>query len=258
MSGFLFEQIVFGPIRSRRLGISLGVNLLPLNRKVCTYNCVYCECGWTLASNQQNILPDSNTVKLALETRLKALAEKNAIISSITFAGNGEPTLHPEFGNIIDSTIEIRNALYPEAKITVLSNGTQLERPEVASALRKVDQNILKLDAGSEHTYQILNQPGINFTLEHLVRLLKQFSGNLIIQSMFVRGAYNGASYDNTTDDEVQQWLQHLQYIRPQKVLIYPIARETPAGDSQKISFEILEQIARKVEACGINAEVYY
>lgn len=258
MGGFLFEQIVFGPIRSRRLGISLGVNLLPLDKKLCTYNCLYCECGWTLSANENNKLPDKESVALALEMRLQALKDKNAMIDSITFAGNGEPTLHPEFGHIIDSTIEIRNRFYPKAKITVLSNGTQAGNPAIATALKKVDQNILKLDAGYNETFQKLNQPANHLHINHLLNLLEQFQHNLIIQSLFVKGYHNGTYYDNTTEAEVQEWIGHLKRLNPRKVMIYPIARETPSGEVKKISLQVLEQIAQKVEEQGIEAEVFF
>jgi wyosine [tRNA(Phe)-imidazoG37] synthetase (radical SAM superfamily) len=259
MSGFLFEQIIFGPIRSRRLGISLGVNLLPLNIKHCSFNCLYCECGWTGPSSEECLTwPSRKEIMEKLQEKLQSMASKKAMLSTITFAGNGEPTLHPEFPGIIDDTISLRDSLYPAARISVLSNASTAGDAGIAAALRKVEMNILKLDAGTEETFRMINNPHVPISLKQVLRNLEQFRGQMIIQALFVRGTINGLPFDNTSDTEVEEWLGHIERLRPASVMIYPIARATPTEDVQKVEPEKLAEIARKVEALGIPAEVYH
>ncbi len=256
--GFLFEQIIFGPIKSRRLGISLGVNLLPLNSKHCSFNCLYCECGWTKPEKEAcTVYPTREEIREALEKKLEAMKVRKAMLDTITFAGNGEPTLHSDFDGIIDDTIALRDKYYPSARIAVLSNGSMAGKEEVAEALKKVDQNILKLDAGTDETFQKINNPRIRISLDEILKNLEKFKGNLIIQALFVRGTYKGVDFDNTTDKEVNAWLQHLKKLQPSLVMIYPIARATPAEGVQKVPMETLEEIAEKVEALGVKTEVY-
>ncbi|HOW21867.1 MAG: radical SAM protein [Bacteroidales bacterium] len=255
MSTFLFDSIVFGPVRSRRLGASLGMNLLPPDRKVCSFNCVYCECGWT-DSIDSDMLPSRGQVQAALEYKLKKMISGGEGLDVITFAGNGEPTLHPDFSGIIDDTIELRNTYFPNADIAVLSNATMLHRPDVVAALKRVDKNILKLDSAFEATINALNQPLIRFDLKNLVDRLMAFEGKLIIQSLFVRGSINGIPVDNTTPAEISAWLKLVDQIRPSEVMIYTIARDTPANDLKKLSEEELNGIAQKVEMLGIATQV--
>ncbi len=258
MSGFLFEQIIFGPIRSRRLGVSLGVNLLPLNAKICSFNCLYCECGLTTEDDKNhNRFPKREEVKSELEEKLIQFNKRNAYIDNITFAGNGEPTLNPDFSDIIDDTIELRNRYMPDCKISVLCNSSMTGEEKVFKALLKVDKNILKLDAGREETFRIINNPRTSITLQEIVENLKNFRGKLIIQSLFVKGNYNGEYFDNTTEDELNAWLKHIKAIKPEAVMIYSIARETPVESVEKISPEKLFEIAQKVEAIGVETEVY-
>jgi len=257
MSTFLFNEIIFGPVSSRRLGVSLGVNLLPTDYKFCTFNCVYCECGWTLKTEKKIQLPSREEVKTELEKVLQDYSEKGKEINSITFAGNGEPTIHPDFALIIDDTIELRNLWMPEANISVLSNASQLNKTKVTDALKKIDQNILKLDAGTEKTYRLINQAQDHIKFDHIIDYLKSFDGNLIIQTLFIRGEYNGESFDNTTDIEVNTWLQLLKEIQPQSVMLYPIERDTPTQGLKKVDQKTLNEIAKKVEALGINTDVY-
>ncbi|HSV77003.1 MAG TPA: radical SAM protein [Bacteroidales bacterium] len=257
MSGFLFEQIIFGPIRSRRLGISLGVNLLPLNKKLCSYNCRYCECGLTLPKTDPLVFPDKQLVISALEDKMKALKLKNAMIDSITFAGNGEPTLHSDFGEIIDQTLLLRNKYFPDAKISVLSNATKADKPSVEAALRKVDLNILKLDAGTEEMFQKINLPKSGFTLEGILNNLERFKGEMIIQALFVKGEADGVWFDNTTDQEVEAWIGHIKRLRPRQVMIYPISRETPTNHILYVDAATLNRIAAQVENLGIEARVF-
>lgn len=258
MNGFLFEQVIFGPIKSRRLGISLGVNLLPLNKKHCTFNCLYCECGWTLPSKDACVsYPQRSEVQQQLETKLQAMKQKRSMLDTITFAGNGEPTIHPQFAEIIDDTIELRNKYFPHAKISVLSNASMAGDSAVAEALFKTEQNILKLDAGTQECFQKINNPKLNITLEQVLENLKKFSGQMIIQTLFVKGEFKGTWLDNTTDEEISAWLKHIEMLQPRLVMIYPIARATPAEGLEKVSQEKLMEIAHKVEALGIETEVF-
>ena len=258
MAGFLFHDIIFGPVRSRRLGLSLGINLLPIHVKHCSFNCIYCECGWSpVEVSAETEFPDKSLVRSFLEQRLKELVKEDYLPDSLTFAGNGEPTLHPKFEQVIDDTLFLRNQYAPNAKVSVLSNASRISNPNVFSALKKVDNNILKLDAGSEHIFQLMNNPVDPVNLSTLVENLQKFNGELIIQSMFLRGYFKNQPVDNTTESEVEAWLVHLEAIKPKQVMIYPIARETPVHDLEKIGRNELEIIADRVRALGIEANVY-
>jgi len=257
MGTFLFSEIIFGPIKSRRLGVSLGINLLPTDYKFCTFNCVYCECGWTLKADKKIKLPSREEVKNELEKVLKQYAENAKEINSITFAGNGEPTIHPQFAEVIDDTIELREKWMPQAQISVLSNASQLNKQKVTDALKKIDRNILKLDAGTEETYQRINQAQGHLKFDKIVDYLKSFDGKLIIQTLFLKGEHDGQHFDNTTPKEVNAWLKLLKEIKPQSVMLYPIDRDTPAKNLQKIDKNKLDQIASMVEQLGIKTDVY-
>ncbi|MCB2222334.1 MAG: radical SAM protein [Bacteroidetes bacterium] len=254
----LFDEIVFGPVKSRRFGVSLGMNLLPLHYKYCTFNCVYCECGWTFQSTSKKIqLPDRKQVFKALEARLRNMTEKEIQPDNITFAGNGEPTVHPDFHEIINDTLKLRDQFFPGTDITVLSNASQIHKKKVFDALNKIENNVLKLDSAFEETFQKINQPAPGLQLKSIVENLKKFDGNQIIQTLFIRGTYQGQIIDNTTDKEIEAWLSVLQDIRPKYVMIYPIERETPIDTLEKITKAELEHIARKVEKIGISIKVY-
>ena len=244
MSTILFDEIVFGPVHSRRLGVSLGMNLLPVDGKVCSFDCIYCECGYNVDHRAHKGLPTREEVYEALEKRLAAMHEKGERLDVITFAGNGEPTLHPQFAAIIDDTMALRNIYYPDAKVSVLSNATRIDRPDVFDALNKVDNNILKLDS--------------SFSVEKLIEGLCRFKGNLIVQTLFLQGEHNGKIIDNTTEKELLPWLEALRRIAPQEVMIYTIDRETPEKALRKAAPEKLDEIARRVEAMGIKAQVSY
>jgi wyosine [tRNA(Phe)-imidazoG37] synthetase (radical SAM superfamily) len=258
MGTFLFDKIIFGPIKSRRLGVSLGINLLPGRKKVCNFNCIYCECGWTPSpENEGGYLPRHEEVYEALESKLQEMNLRNQQPDVITFAGNGEPTLHPDFSKIINDSIKLRNHFSPKAKIAVLSNSTSINNPSVKDALLKVDMNILKLDSAFDLTVKIHNQPRVNIKVDDLIENLKKFNGKLIIQTLFLRGMNNGNIIDNTTSEEINAWLEALRQIRPSEVMIYTISRDTPEGGLlKKVPVEELRQIASRVEKLGIQTQV--
>jgi len=257
MTTKLFESVIFGPINSRRLGVSLGINLLPVDSKLCNFDCIYCECGWTdLRSLKKVKFHIREEVASQLKEALMDLKIKKVKLDSITFAGNGEPTMHPQFNLIIDDVINLRNEYFPSCKISVLSNGLMLGNGKVVNALKKIENPILKLDAGTERTFQLIDQPINNRTLDWLVNQLKKFNGDLIIQTLFLRGKHNNELIDNTTDNEIEMWLEKLKIIKPKKVMIYTIDRATPAKHLEKIKVEKLEEIAKKVELIGMEAMV--
>lgn len=253
----LFEDVIFGPVRSRRLGLSLGVNLLPMHAKLCSFDCIYCECGWNNERRGEMRFNTREEVRTRLEEVLKKMVGEQTPPDVITFAGNGEPTLHPDFEQIIDDTIALRDALCPSAKISVLSNATQLHREEVCRALRRIDNNILKLDSAFDRTAQHINKPrSAAYTVAKTVEQLKQFSGQMILQTMFLRGEYNGKRIDNTTPEEVEAWLRLVAEIQPRQVMIYSLDRDTPCQTLEKVSKEDLQQIADQVVALGIECSV--
>lgn len=258
MPTFLFDSIVFGPVRSRRLGVSLGINLLPVNRKVCSFNCIYCECGWTTgAGTESPALPSRQAVYEALRIKLSEMKEQGKAPDVITYAGNGEPTLHPDFAAIIDDSVALRNEYFPKARISVLSNGSTLHRRSVREALKRVDMNILKLDSVIPSTVKRLNQPRRAVDLARFEKYVRDFEGRFIIQTLFVRGECNGETVDNTTPEETDAWLEVIGRLRPQSVMIYTIDRDTPLGNSlKKVPAAELEAVAGRVKAMGIATSV--
>lgn len=258
MATFLFDEIIFGPVRSRRLGVSLGINLLPTKRKICNFNCIYCECGWTRDIEKAvSHLPGREEVYNALDSKLSELIKKNIIPDVITYAGNGEPTLHPDFPGIIDDSIILRDKYFKKTRIAVLSNATTISNPLIKNALLKVDQNILKLDSAFDSTIKIHNQPRVNVNVEELINNLIGFDGKLIIQTLFLRGIHNGKVVDNTTRVEIREWLKALERIKPSEVMIYTISRDTPEGARlKKVPLNELKEIAALVESIGIRTQV--
>ena len=248
MATFLFDNIIFGPIKSRRLGNSLGINLLPLNNKFCSFNCIYCECGWTNTFIiDSNKLVSADQVAKMLENKLKSIIEANGSIDTITFAGNGEPTLHPEFSKIIDNTIISRNKYFPLAKISVLTNSSMLKKADVNSSLMKIDNALLKLDAGNEIMFNKINGPKGNLNFNQICTDIINFKGRKIIQTMFLKGEIDGQIIDNTTEEEINSWIELLKKINPDEIMIYPVDRDTPASNLIKISKEELDKIAEKI-----------
>jgi len=258
MATFLFDRIIFGPVKSRRLGVSLGINLLPRGKKVCNFNCIYCECGWSPSVDKEGgYLPLREEVSENLESRLQEMKIKGEKPDVITFAGNGEPTLHPDFTSIIDDSIQIRNRYFPSAKIAVLSNSTTISSPAIRESLMKIEMNILKLDSAFDSTIQVHNQPRVKVSAGEVIENLLKFGGKLIIQTLFLRGKFNGKMIDNTTREEINAWLKALERIKPSEVMIYTISRDTPEGGLlRKVPEEELRHIASRVENLGITARV--
>lgn len=253
----LFDNIVFGPVNSRRLGISLGINLLPVNCKFCNFNCIYCECG--LSENTEKtskLLPSCSSVNEALALKLKQMKDEDKKLDAITFAGNGEPTIHPEFSCVIDNTIELRDKYFPGAAITVLSNATMLHKESVINALKKIEKCYLKIDSAIENTLRKMNRPAPNFSLEKVVDNLEKFNGGFILQTMFTRGKVDDEMVDNTTEPELNAWLKIIEAVKPKLVSIYTIQRIPPYKSLELISGEELEKIADKVRAIGVHVEV--
>ena len=252
----LFNQLIFGPIHSRRLGLSLGVNLLPVDAKICTFNCIYCECGYNTTLNDSPI-PSREQVYEALETKLKEMKSVGQIPDVITFAGNGEPTLHVEFEKIIEDTIRLRDTYCPTAKVSVLSNSTRINKPNIFNALNKVDNNILKFDSAIDKTMKLMNCPvGKHINVEWLIEQLKKFEGHLTIQTMFLRGEFKGEKFDNTTEPEVEAWLNAMAEIHPQEIMMYSLDREAPTKTLQKVSVAEMEVIASKARKRGFDVSV--
>ena len=254
---FLVEPLIFGPIKSRRLGKSLGINLLPEFGKICSFDCIYCECGWNPQGNKNSGIPNKEIFEQSLERRLQELKGTADEPDSITFSGNGEPTLNPDFVEIIDITLKLRDLYIPNAKISVLTNGTMLHKKDIFNAISKVDNNIIKIDGGTYETIKSINQPNVNFDLEKYINILQEYKGNLIIQTCFLRGEHNGVKIDNTTEKEISLWIEHIKKINPRKTMIYAIDRETPEKNLEKISQKELETIAERLRQLGFVVECF-
>lgn len=258
MQTVLFHDTIFGPIQSRRLGTSLGINLSPSDGKTCSFDCLYCEAGYNAQGPGKSGIPSRKRVMDLLNDTLAEMWVREKPLDVITFSGNGEPTLHPDFPGIIDDTIILRDYYFPEAKVSVLTNSTMIHKPEVAEALKKADNNILKLDSAVESTMRMLDRPGPkDFTVEKVIERLKQFEGTGIIQTMFTRGSHNGETFDNTTPAEVDALIEAYRRIKPREVMVYSIDRQTPEHSLQKITREELQAIAESItSATGIPVQV--
>ncbi len=254
----LFHSTVFGPIHSRRLGVSLGINLLPDDGKVCTFNCIYCEAGYNEQGSGTTGLPSRRRVYEDLESKLQQMRDAGEALDVITFSGNGEPTLHPEFPGIVEDVAALRNIYYPSARLSVLTNSTRIVDPEVAQALTLVDNNILKLDSAVESTMRSIDQPvSKEFTVEKVVEALGRFSGTGIIQTMMLRGEHNGVRIDNTLPEEVDALIAAYKKINPREIMLYSIDRSTPEENLRKVSREELTAIGSRIEKeTGIKVQV--
>ena len=252
----LFGEIAYGPIHSRRLGVSLGMEIMPLTHKLCTFNCVYCECGWNEQVHKP-VLPTRAEVKAALEKKLQALQQEGVVPDVITFSGNGEPTLHPDFNGIIRDTCALRDRYCPKAKVSVLSNSTQLGRKDVVEALWLCDNRILKLDAATDTMMRQIDLPvNENLTVAQIIEWLKQFNGDFTLQTCFLRGMHNGVILDNTTTLELTSWYAAVELLRPKQVMIYVIDRKTPEENLQKIPRDEMERIAAPLIEKGFDVSI--
>ena len=230
---------------------------MPNDGKVCSFDCLYCEAGFNAQGPGTTGLPTRGDVKRRLEEKLRTMKDAAEPLDVITFSGNGEPTLHPDFAGIIDDTIELRDRYYPEVKISVLSNATRLGLSDVADALRRVDNNILKLDSAIDETVRIIDRPNSSdYSAENVVRQMADFNGQCIVQTMFLQGEHDGEIIDNTTDRELEALIRATKAVAPQEVMIYSIDRKTPAEHLRKVSREHLEQIAARYRAAGLKVQV--
>ena len=247
-----FEDIVFGPVHSRRLGSSLGVNLLPPDGKLCNFDCIYCECGWNRDGRSGGKMPDAVSVRKAMEARFPVLAAEGVKVDSITFSGNGEPTLNRDFPEIIDITVELRNRYFPDAVISVLSNATMTSRPDVLEALRKVDNPILKIDAPADNMAIAVNRPAPGYHVEDIVENLAAFDGNFILQTMFLRGA----GCDSSDPEWLSGWMEIVRRLRPREVMVYTIDRETPQRGLEKMTAEEMALLVKPLVDSGFNIQI--
>lgn len=253
----IFHSTIFGPIHSRRLGVSLGVNLMPADGKICSFDCLYCEAGYNAQGAGKAGLPTLEQVKENLRAKLSAMKEAGDALDVITFSGNGEPTLHPQFPEVLDAVAALRDEFYPNAKISVLTNSTRIFDPAVAAALEKADNNILKLDSAVEETMRILDRPNDkDFTVQRVVDGLRRFEGTGIIQTMLLRGEHNGVAVDNTTPREIDALIEAYKEIKPREVMLYSIDRSTPEEHLRKVPREELEHIASRMREEGISVVV--
>ena len=258
MSTIIYPSPIFGPVHSRRLGISLGINLMPADGKVCTFDCIYCECGFNGDHRPSKPVPTRQEVAAALEQKLQQMQQEGQLPDVLTFAGNGEPTCHPHFAEIIDDTLQLRDQYCPQAKVCVLSNSTMIHHQTVHDALKRVDDNILKLDTVNPQYIQRIDHPHGPYDVHAIIDRMKAFHGHIIIQTMFMRGKYDGESVDNTGDEYVSPWLDAVKAIHPQQVMVYTIDRETPAHGLLKATHEQLDAIRDRVIAAGIPCTASY
>ena len=247
-----FDEILFGPIVSRRLGSSLGVNILPSKGKLCNFDCIYCECGWNHDGKNNHQLPTFEEVKAALESGIPQLAEKGVAVDSITFSGNGEPTIHPDFAEIVEVVIRLRNEYYPEAKVSVLSNATMLGKQEVRDALKKVNNPILKIDAADQKLIEYINKPVGNHDLEETIAWLKEFDGDFILQTMFLKSP----DFDLSEPSQINAWMDIVRLLKPREVMVYTIDRETPDKTLSKYTVQQMRELISPLFDEGFDIQI--
>ena len=259
----IYPSPIFGPIKSRRLGISLGVNIMPGDGKWCSFDCVYCECGLNRDHHPKEPLPTPEEVHDKLESTLQQMKERGERLDVITFSGNGEPTMHPMFSKIVDNVLSLRNEYYPEAKVTVLSNSTQIYRQDVFDALMKVDNALMKMDTVSEKYIHTVDQPAGNYNLQVIIERLADMNGHAVIQTMFMKGSINArdgrlVSVDNCNDEYIIPYIEALKKIKPRQVMIYTLDREWPTEGLEKADHETMDRIADKIRNAGFETSVSY
>lgn len=248
----LREETVFGPIHSRRLGNSLGMNLLPTEGKFCNFDCIYCECGWNKDGKDDQYLPKAEEVKIALEKKLQECKSQNVAIDSITFSGDGESTLNPDFPQIVDDTLALRDQYYPQAKVSILSNATRAHIPAVFKALTKVDNPIMKIDAPTNELVAKINHPAPGYDVKRVVEALKQFNGNFVLQTMMLRSRH----FDSSSPEVINGWMNIVREIRPREIMVYTIDRPTPEEGLEKFSVEEMRQLVKPLLDEGFNIQI--
>lgn len=247
-----FDDIVFGPIYSRRLGSSLGVNLLPSKGKLCNFDCVYCECGWNKDGAEHGRFPSYDEICEALDTKMKTASEEGVPVDSITFSGNGEPTMHPDFPSVIDMTLKLRDRYFPDAKVSVLSNATLIGRQPIADALMRVDNPILKLDAPTDAQIQLINKPVGRYSLDEVVENLRRFKGKFVLQTMFLKSP----DFDTVDEESLNRWRDIVRYTMPREIMVYTIDRETPDNRLEKYTVEQMTEFVRPLLEEGYKIQV--
>ncbi len=247
-----FDEIVFGPIVSRRLGSSLGVNLLPSKGKLCNFDCVYCECGWNRDGMADKVFPKFEDIEAALEEKMSRLTAEGVAVDSITFSGNGEPTIHPDFPEVIDVTLRCRDKYYPDAKVSVLSNATMIGRPAVAEALMKIDNPILKIDASSDELIMKINRPVGHYRLDEVVGAMMKFNGDFVLQTMFLRSP----EFDAAESEALARWMDIVRKVRPREIMVYTIDRETPDKSLAKYTVEEMTSFVQPLIDDGFKIQV--
>ena len=246
------ETLVFGPIFSRRLGSSLGINLLPEQGKLCNFDCIYCECGWNRDGRGDQRLPDAEAFRKALTDKLEACRAAGTPIDSITFSGDGEPTLNPDFPAIIDICLALRDRYYPEAKVSVLSNATRIGNEAVFQALRKVDNPILKLDAATDAGVRAINGPVGTYSVAATVEALKRFGGDFVLQTMFLRSA----DFDSAEAENLRGWMDIVRQLRPREIMVYTLDREAPQAGLEKYSVDQMRSLVQPLLNEGYNIQI--
>ena len=248
----LREETVFGPIHSRRLGSSLGINLLPVNGKICSFDCIYCECGWNRDGKDDKRIPSAAEVRSALEDKLSTLMLEGVGIDSITFSGDGEPTLNPEFPRIIEDTLRLRDVFYPDAKVSVLSNATRVHVPEVFEALRKVDNPIMKIDAPTDELVRLIDNPAPGYSLARTIEALRRFEGEFVLQTLFLRSP----DFDSSSPEVLDGWKAIVRDLRPRKIMVYTIDRPTPMQGLEKFSVERMHSLVADLIEEGFDIDI--
>lgn len=241
------EELVFGPIRSRRLGSSLGINVLPENGKLCNFDCIYCECGWNRDGLGDRKLPTALMLREALEAKLQECVAGGIGIDSITFSGDGEPTLNPEFPQMVDVVLELRDRFFPKCMVAVLSNATMVWKDEVFQALTKVERPIMKIDAPTTELARLINKPWPGYSVEKVVESLKRFNGNFVLQTMFLRSP----DFDSSSEEVLNGWMDIVRLLRPRKIMVYTIDRETPQKGLIKFTAEEMSALVKPLEDEG-------
>ncbi len=259
----IYPSPIFGPVKSRRLGVSLGINVMPGDGKWCSFDCVYCECGLNKDHRTHTPLPTTEEIRLRLEKTLTEMKAKGEGPDVLTFSGNGEPTLHPRFHEIVDIVLELRNRHFPQAKVSVLSNSTQLHRPEVREALMKVDNAIMKLDTVSEEYIRLVDRPAGNYNLDAIVDYLADMNGHPIVQTIFIKGNITDeqgqlVSVDNCTDEYILPYIEIQKKIRPRQVMIYTLDREWPVDGLEKVDRDTMDKIGERIRSAGFDTQISY